>query len=71
MAGKTTCEGDIGYSWDKAVPEMGAFSNDRVIVVIKHDVSMEFYDYGPEDFPEIECKHVQNLTIQSGKRVLE
>lgn len=52
-------------------PETGAFAEDRVIVVLTHEASLEFRDYGPEDFPEVPCRSVRDLTALSGKRIQE
>ena len=38
------------------------YSNNRVIVTIDEEKSLEFYKYSPQDFSEISCTNVINLT---------
>ena len=35
------------------------FSDERVIVVLRNEISRQLRDYTPEDFPEIDCEHVR------------
>lgn len=39
------------------------FSDDKVIIVLKHNVSLEFKDYTKDDFSEIDCAKVEDLTM--------
>lgn len=45
------------------------FAEDRVIVVLTHEASLAFCDYGLADFPEVSCCEVYNLTSLSGMLV--
>ena len=38
------------------------FMDDAVIVVLNHNVSLEFIEYNKNDFPEIDCADVEDLT---------
>lgn len=45
------------------------FSDDVVVIVLKHNVSLEFIDYTAEDFSEIGCAKVEDLTEHTTKIV--
>lgn len=38
------------------------FADDRILVTIQNDYSLAFHTYTPEDFPEIKCVKVEELT---------
>ena len=51
-----------------------AFADDRVAIVLNKSVSMNFKEYTPEDFPEIQCTRVMDatrLTMEVVKQQLE
>ena len=45
------------------------FENDVLIVKMTHEASMKFYDYTPEDFSEIGCVRIDELTSATKKQV--
>ncbi len=47
------------------------FSDDVVIIVLKHSVSLEFITYTIDDFNEIDCIKVEDLTEYTTKIVKE
>ena len=44
------------------------FADDRIIVSIQNAYSLAFHTYTPEDFPEIKCINVEDLTTASRDR---
>ena len=38
------------------------FADNHVIIVLTHEASLLSHDYGPDDFPEINCEKVRDLT---------
>lgn len=45
------------------------FVDNRVMVVLTHEASMEFKSYSAADFPEIACKSVKNLSTAAAEKV--
>ena len=45
------------------------FVDNRVMVVLTHEASMEFKSYSAADFPEIACKSVENLSTAAAEKV--
>lgn len=45
------------------------FMDNRVMVVLTHEASMEFKSYSAADFPEIACKSVKNLSTATAEKV--
>lgn len=43
------------------------FADDRILVTIQNDYSLAFHTYTPEDFPEIKCIEVEDLSTASGE----
>ena len=44
------------------ITTMNDFTDDAVMVVLTHEASLQFVDYTPEDFPEIECEAIEDLS---------
>ena len=51
------------------VTTMPDFADDSVMVVLTHEASLEFIDYTPTDFPEIECAEIEDLSSGKGAKV--
>lgn len=45
------------------------FTDDKVMVVLTHEASLQFIDYTPADFPEIECAEIEDLSSGMGRKV--
>lgn len=55
---------------DISTGEMGAgFAHDRILVVLTHEASLNFKSYTANDFSEIACAKVTNLTAAIGNKV--
>lgn len=45
------------------------FTDDAVMVVMTHEASLQFVDYIPTDFPEIDCAEIVDLSSAKGAKV--
>lgn len=50
--------------------DLEAFASNHIIVVLTNAASLKCKEYTPADFPEIQCKTVQELTIHT-KRIVK
>jgi hypothetical protein len=73
----TQCRHDVGVEagagrsvYGKSVPGKSAFSDQRVLVVLDQAASRNFRTYSPEDFPELRCSRVDDLTELTMKTIL-
>lgn len=48
---------------------MNDFTDDAVMVVLTHEASLQFVNYTPADFPEIECAEIEDLSSAKGAKV--
>lgn len=53
----------------ETVTMMPDFADDSVSVVLTHEASLEFINYTPADFPEIECTEIEDLSAGKGAKV--
>lgn len=60
---------DWGTEGTETTTTMPDFTDDIVLVVMTHEASMEFIDYTPADFPEIECAEICDLSTGKGEKV--
>lgn len=51
------------------ITTMNDFTDDCVMVVLTHEASLQFVDYTPADFPELECAEVDDLSSAKGAKV--
>lgn len=51
------------------ITTMNDFTDDCVMVVLTHEASLQFIDYTPADFPELECAEVDDLSSAKGAKV--
>ncbi len=47
------------------------FSCSRVLIVIDKETSLQFIDYTANDFPDVDCVKVTDLTVDLGKVIKE
>lgn len=45
------------------------FTDDKVLIVLTHEASLQFINYTPADFPEIECAEIEDLSTGMGRKV--
>lgn len=50
----------------ETITMMPDFTDDEVLVVLTHEASLQFIDYTPDDFPEIECVEISDLSTGKG-----
>lgn len=53
----------------ETVTMMPDFAEDGVMVVLTHEASLQFIDYSPADFPEIELTEIQDFSSGKGAKV--
>ena len=53
----------------ETVTMMNDFTDDCVMVVLTHEASLQFVNYTPADFPEIECAEIEDLSSAKGAKV--
>lgn len=53
----------------ETIAMMPDFADDAVMVVLTHEASLQFIEYTPEDFPEIECADIRDLSTGKGAKV--
>ena len=58
-----------GIDGSETITTMPDFADDTVLVVLTHEASLEFIDYAPADFPEIELAEIQDLSTGKGAKV--
>ena len=58
-----------GIDGSETITTMPDFADDTVLVVLTHEASLEFIDYAPSDFPEIELAEIQDLSTGKGAKV--
>lgn len=51
------------------ITTMNDFTDDCVMVVLTHEASLEFTNYTPADFPEIDCAEIEDLSSAKGAKV--
>ena len=51
------------------ITTMNDFADDCVMVVLTHEASLQFIDYTPADFPELECAEIDDLSSAKGAKV--
>lgn len=51
------------------ITTMNDFTDDCVMVVLTHEASLQFIDYTPADFPELECTEIDDLSSAKGAKV--
>ncbi len=51
------------------ITTMNDFTDDCVMVVLTHEASLQFVDYTPADFPELECTEIDDLSSAKGAKV--
>ena len=44
------------------------FADDHVILILNNETSLQFNEYDVDDFPEIDCIQVTDLTKNTGNR---
>ena len=52
-----------GGNASRSAREGSGFADDRVLVALGKETSKDFRTYTPEDFPEIPCTRVDDLTV--------
>lgn len=57
---------DVGIGDSETITTMPDFTDDTVLVVLTHEASLQFIDYTPADFPEIECADIEDLSTGKG-----
>ena len=50
----------------ETITMMPDFTDDEVLVVLTHEASLQFIDYTLDDFPEIECVEISDLSTGKG-----
>ena len=50
----------------ETITMMPDFTEDEVLIVLTHEASLQFIDYTPADFPEIECVEIRDLSTGKG-----
>ena len=60
---------EIGTDGSETITMMRDFTDDIVLVVLTHEASLEFIDYTPADFPELECSEIRDLSTGTGTKV--
>lgn len=53
----------------ETITMMPDFADDAVLVVLTHEASLQFNDYTPADFPEIECAAIEDISMGAGAQV--
>lgn len=53
----------------ETITMMPDFAEDGVMVVLTHEASLQFIDYTPADFPEVELAEVQDFSSAKGAKV--
>jgi len=60
---------DGALDGSETITTMPDFADDTVLVVLTNEASLQFIDYTPEDFPEIECAEIEDLSTGKGTKV--
>ena len=53
----------------ETITMMQDFADDKVMVVLTHEASLQFIDYTPADFPEFDFAEIQDLSAGKGAKV--
>ena len=60
---------DGAMDGSETITMMPDFAEDGVMVVLTHEASLQFIDYTPADFPEVELAEVQDFSSGKGAKV--
>lgn len=60
---------DGAMDGSETITMMPDFAEDGVMVVLTHEASLQFIDYTPADFPEVEITEIQDFSSGKGAKV--